>query len=74
MGVNGKRNGRRRHLRSTDGGHGEKEGVLIGSHLCGRLSVQAVDLFAAIGQVSGLVISPCCWPRLRDYNSGEQVS
>ena len=46
----------------------ELVGVLVGSHLCGRLSVQAVELFRTLPVVAGLVLSPCCWPRRRDYN------
>eukprot|EP01043_Picozoa_sp_COSAG02_P041714 COSAG02_NODE_3481_length_6671_cov_12.360012_6_plen_704_part_00 len=52
---------------------GGKYGLLIGSHLCGRLSSQAVALFQAIPQVAGVVLSPCCWPRRRDFNSDEEL-
>lgn len=54
------------------GGRG-KYGLLIGSHLCGRLSSQAITLFQAIPQVAGVVLSPCCWPRRRDFNSDEEL-
>jgi hypothetical protein len=43
-------------------------GILVGSHLCGRLSVQAVELFQTLPEVAALVLSPCCWPRRKDYN------
>jgi len=48
-------------------------GILVGSHLCGRLSVQAVELFQTLPEVAALVLSPCCWPRMRDYNSDVEL-
>jgi hypothetical protein len=55
------------------GMRGNRYGLLIGSHLCGRLSSQAIALFQAIPQVAGVVLSPCCWPRRRDFNSDEDL-
>lgn len=51
----------------------QRVGVLVGSHLCGRLSAQAVDLFHGIEAVAALVLSPCCWPRTRDYSSDQDL-
>jgi hypothetical protein len=51
----------------ADGQDQQLVGVLVGSHLCGRLSVQAVELFRTLPEVQALVLSPCCWPRRRDY-------
>ena len=51
----------------ADGQDEQLVGVLVGSHLCGRLSVQAVELFRTLPEVQALVLSPCCWPRKRDY-------
>jgi hypothetical protein len=50
-------------------GRKPRTGILVGSHLCGRLSVQAVELFHSLSHVAAFVLSPCCWPRRKDYNS-----
>jgi hypothetical protein len=42
-------------------------GVLVGLHLCGTLSSQAIRLFRSIECCRALVLSPCCWPRRRDF-------
>lgn len=48
----------RQELERQDGTY--KHGLLIGSHLCGRLSSQAIELFQGIPHVAGVVLSPCC--------------
>ena len=37
--------------------------ALIGVHLCGRLSLRAVEAFSAVRGVRALVLSPCCLPK-----------
>lgn len=37
--------------------------ALLGMHLCGNLSVRAVEAFHRIGGISAVVLSPCCLPR-----------
>jgi len=36
--------------------------VLLGMHLCGNLSVRAIQAFEQIEAVSAVVLSPCCLP------------
>jgi hypothetical protein len=38
--------------------------VVLGIHLCGQLSVQAVELFNTQPQASMLALKPCCLPQL----------
>merc|ERR1712039_407921 len=38
-------------------------------HLCGRLSLQAVEAYAQLDEVRSLVLSPCCLPPKRDAAS-----
>jgi hypothetical protein len=37
--------------------------VLVGMHLCGALSEQAINLFETIPGLRALVLSPCCLPK-----------
>ncbi|EDQ90867.1 uncharacterized protein MONBRDRAFT_6796 [Monosiga brevicollis MX1] len=41
---------------------GRKHCVVIGMHLCGTLSVRAIDLAVALPTCLGLILSPCCMP------------
>lgn len=36
--------------------------VMLGMHLCGVLSLKAVELFLALEQVEAAVLAPCCLP------------
>jgi len=36
--------------------------AILGMHLCGRLSLQAIDAFRQIDLVQSLVLTPCCLP------------
>jgi hypothetical protein len=37
--------------------------VLVGMHLCGDLSLRAVDAFKEIPECACLVLAPCCLPK-----------
>lgn len=37
-------------------------GLLCGMHLCGMLSVKAIELFLATPAMEAIVLSPCCLP------------
>jgi len=37
--------------------------VILGMHLCGRLSEVAADAFRSLGLVRGCALAPCCLPR-----------
>lgn len=37
--------------------------ILIGMHLCGHLSIRAIDLFHRIPLIRGMILSPCCLPK-----------
>ncbi|EGD81761.1 hypothetical protein PTSG_02474 [Salpingoeca rosetta] len=39
--------------------------ILVGMHLCGVLSLRAIELFKAIPAFRGIVLSPCCFPTRR---------
>eukprot|EP00043_Microstomoeca_roanoka_P018357 m.195787 g.195787 ORF g.195787 m.195787 type:complete len:633 (-) comp16810_c2_seq1:54-1952(-) len=39
--------------------------LLVGMHLCGVLSLQAIHVFTSIPQFRGIVLSPCCFPSRR---------
>lgn len=43
--------------------------ALLGMHLCGQLSLRAVDAFARLERVRTVVLSPCCLPRKGDAKS-----
>jgi len=36
--------------------------LIVGIHLCGRLSIRAIELFNAFPQISLLSLKPCCLP------------
>ena len=40
--------------------------ILVGMHLCGLLSDQAIRFFERIPQLKAIVLSPCCLPTKRD--------
>lgn len=40
--------------------------VLLGMHLCGQLSLRAIDAFKSLDAVRVIVLSPCCLPSKRD--------
>ena len=39
--------------------------ILVGMHLCGELSLRAVDLFTRLSSLHALVLAPCCLPSSR---------
>ncbi len=39
--------------------------VLVGMHLCGKLSERAIEFFNKIQDIQAIVLSPCCLPKLR---------
>uniref|UniRef100_A0A7S4Q895 Methyltransferase domain-containing protein n=1 Tax=Alexandrium monilatum TaxID=311494 RepID=A0A7S4Q895_9DINO len=43
--------------------------ALLGMHLCGKLSVRAIEAYARVPQVQTLVLSPCCLPRKGESGS-----
>jgi len=44
----------------------ERPVAVLGMHLCGRLSEQAVELFRCCNQARACVLSPCCLPHMHD--------
>eukprot|EP00049_Salpingoeca_infusionum_P019554 m.362398 g.362398 ORF g.362398 m.362398 type:complete len:420 (+) comp20438_c0_seq1:138-1397(+) len=45
----------------------EQPAILVGMHLCGQLSIRAIELFERIDRFTAIVLSPCCFPK---FNSG----
>ena len=43
--------------------------VLVGMHLCGDLSIRAIELFIQMPQFKAIVLSPCCFPKSKNGNS-----
>lgn len=43
--------------------------ALLGMHLCGKLSLRAIDAFVQLPEVHTVVLSPCCLPRKGDAGS-----
>jgi len=43
--------------------------ILVGMHLCGLLSEKAIEFFARMPEVRGLVLSPCCLPRRHEQGA-----
>jgi predicted alpha/beta hydrolase family esterase len=43
--------------------------VVLGMHLCGNLSIRAIQMLHATALVTDLVLSPCCLPNQRDASS-----
>lgn len=39
--------------------------IVLGMHLCGTLSLRALDLFRSLPNVHALVLAPCCLPNAR---------
>jgi hypothetical protein len=37
--------------------------VLVGMHLCGDLSICAIEIFSKMPQFKAIVLSPCCFPK-----------
>ena len=48
-------------IQSSHGGGGRRT-VVLGMHLCGLLSLRAVDLLEALPEVEAVVLAPCCLP------------
>lgn len=44
-------------------GRVDRPTLLVGMHLCGQLSVRAIDAFGNLAGVQAAVLSPCCLPR-----------
>ena len=42
---------------------GNDAAVLVGMHLCGDLSIRAIEIFTKIPQLQAIVLSPCCFPK-----------
>lgn len=40
--------------------------LLAGMHLCGNLSERAIEIFHEISLIKGLILSPCCLPKVRE--------
>ncbi|GHP02810.1 hypothetical protein PPROV_000156500 [Pycnococcus provasolii] len=49
------------------GNKSPRRGAFLGMHLCGELSVRAIDLFVATDAVETLVLCPCCLPPKEAY-------
>ena len=47
--------------------HGRRV-VILGMHLCGQLSLRAINLLRSTPRVAALVLSPCCLPAAKDAN------
>lgn len=43
--------------------------VLLGMHLCGNLSIRAIDAFKRIQPIRAILLSPCCLPSKNDKQS-----
>jgi hypothetical protein len=37
--------------------------VLVGMHLCGDLSIRAIEIFEKLRQIKMIILSPCCFPK-----------
>ena len=44
--------------------------ILVGMHLCGTLSERAIDIFHRTKVIAGIILSPCCLPKLHEYDKG----
>ena len=47
------------------------QAVLVGMHLCGDLSIYAVELFSKVHKFKAIVLSPCCFPKTRNCRMDE---
>jgi hypothetical protein len=47
---------------------------ILGVHLCGTLSIQAVSLFHTLDSVEGLILKPCCLPGMVYERSQDNFS
>ena len=45
--------------------------ILVGMHLCGILSERAIEFFKRIEDIQGIILSPCCFPKLRKRQDGK---
>jgi hypothetical protein len=43
--------------------------MILGVHLCGTLSIQAIRLFHSVENVEGLILKPCCLPGIAHTSS-----
>eukprot|EP00957_Ditylum_brightwellii_P032540 2465759-Ditylum_brightwellii.AAC.1 len=41
----------------------KKVPILVGMHLCGHLSLRAIELFQNITEIRAIVLAPCCLPK-----------
>eukprot|EP00123_Amoebidium_parasiticum_P002969 comp14257_c0_seq1/m.10252 comp14257_c0_seq1/g.10252 ORF comp14257_c0_seq1/g.10252 comp14257_c0_seq1/m.10252 type:complete len:320 (-) comp14257_c0_seq1:76-1035(-) len=41
----------------------KKVAILLGIHLCGYLSSRVIDVFNRTGEISAIILCPCCLPR-----------
>ena len=39
-------------------------------HLCGTLSERAIYIFHRTKDIAGIILSPCCLPKLHEYDRG----
>jgi hypothetical protein len=46
--------------------------ILVGMHLCGDLSIRAVELFNNIPILRAIILSPCCFPKHRNKSSTDR--
>jgi hypothetical protein len=42
----------------------------VGMHLCGTLSEHAIYIFHRTKDIAGIILSPCCLPKLHEYDRG----
>jgi hypothetical protein len=42
---------------------GDDGAVLVGMHLCGDLSIRAIEIFETLPQIKVIILSPCCFPK-----------
>mmetsp|Transcript_121735 Transcript_121735/g.378953 ORF Transcript_121735/g.378953 Transcript_121735/m.378953 type:complete len:187 (-) Transcript_121735:90-650(-) len=47
--------------------------ALLGMHLCGKLSLRAIEAYAQLPEVLTVVLSPCCLPRKGDTESPQHL-
>lgn len=42
---------------------GSDKAMLVGMHLCGDLSIRAIEIFEKLPQIKCIILSPCCFPK-----------